>query len=922
MLLLCMPATAQRVQHRQRSTISQRIEDAREGTPGYYEIATRKLFKQGKWEEGRQILQKGLNKYETISALNELMGEYWLHLNQYDKARFFLIRSLRDNSDNLHSKEMLMKIEERTKHYSSAIVYCNELLETSPYDYNLWKKKIELYRLQGNTAEATRLLNRLREIYPEKQDVKKEIAYDLETKYRQYRTKKNLEGQEDMLKQLVKIDPKNEEFQMALCNLYLQTGRTEAALDAAGYAASVVAKPYPFVEKKASILGEMTRYSEALSYLREAQSNIPALAAHSGEISQLSHALEEDAARMAVQNDPYTAYAKIYEKEHSDEALNYLLNTATTRGYLDDALVYVRQARKRYGDTQKLLYREYTIQRRLGNDKAATAMLVKMHSKWPNDREICEELCAIRLGEARSMMDFGQYHEAIATLEEIRQYNVDEETMSTIEHRLFSCYQQTGNRAKATLLLNNICKDPIAKAGLYEEISLPYIKQLIGEGKLYHADKEIQATLDMGNPSADLLRMGINTSLQMKKGEKARSLASLGRKRFPDDPFFTLKEAQFKAEDGNYKDALEQLRPMLEFYMGDTTLVNAYAECSDNLAQKHLKAKNYEIALNLVNDALQYQPDNQSLIHTKAMIYQAMKDWDNAVATYKLYRPSLAESQEYVRNIEAMKFHLMKNQVNIEYQLARPASQDQITSTALVSYTHFATGNNYTINFGYAGRDGLIKPVTADDEKGGTGVAISGEWEHTWNDALTSTIIAGCANKFFPRFRLEAKASYALPHEWTAKGALSYRMVSAYYNTSLIGVGLGGTKGIERFNFGADLHLLILAGKESEYISGKFFANASAVAKYYPIKGNRTNIFISGSVGNAPEISLIDYNMPVKFNQLNTMFGIGGTYAINSVIDFGIMGSWYSMTINPSTDNDADRNKNYLYLNANVTIHF
>lgn len=88
MLLLCMPATAQRVQHRQRSTISQRIEDAREGTPGYYEIATRKLFKQGKWEEGRQILQKGLNKYETISALNELMGEYWLHLNQYDKARF------------------------------------------------------------------------------------------------------------------------------------------------------------------------------------------------------------------------------------------------------------------------------------------------------------------------------------------------------------------------------------------------------------------------------------------------------------------------------------------------------------------------------------------------------------------------------------------------------------------------------------------------------------------------------------------------------------------------------------------------------------------------------------------------------------------------------------------------------------------
>lgn len=921
-LACSMPVAAQsKKQLQQRSTTMKSV-FIKEGTPAYYEHTTRQLFKQGKWEQGRKVLEEGLKSYESLSTLNELMGSYWLHHKQYDKARYYLIRSLRDDKDNLQSKEMLLRVEELTKHYSSAIVYCNELLESSPYNLRLWKKKIELFRLQGNYAEASRQLARLREIFPESAEIKNEMVYDQENKFRKARTAGDLQKQEDALRELLQLDPKNEEFQMALCNLLLQTGRSEEALDVAGYAATLTANPYLFVEKKASILGELGRYNEALSYLKNAQANIPSLRARSGELTKLANSLEEDAARAALQNDPYTAYARIYEKDHSEEALTYLLNTSMSRGYLDDALVYIAEARKRHGDTKNLLSREYSIQRRLSNNRAANAILEKMHANWPDDQEINEDLCAVRLVEVRNMMDLGFFKEASAVLENIRTYSISDETKQSIEQRLFTCYVKTGERQKAIAQLNNLNIDINTKAALYEEVAVPYIRQLISEGKLHHANKEIQVALDMGNPSADILRMGINTSLQLRDGDKARSLVALGKKRYPDDPFFTLKDAQFMAENGEYDSARAVLRPLLDTYVGDSTVVNAYVESCEQLSLKYLKEKDTDRALALVDDAMQYRPTSQSLILTKAMIYKSRKEWDKAVAAYVQYHPSLAELKEYNRTLEAMRFHLLHNQVSIDYQLARPASEDQITSTALVAYTRYCKKDNYTLTLGYAGRDGLSQAIESNDDKGGTGVSISGEWEHEWNEKLTTNVIAGCANKFFPRLRLEGKASYVLPNEYTAKASVSYRLVSTYSSTSLIGLSAGGTKGIERFNFGADLHLFALVGTESDYFTGSFFCNLSAIAKCFPLDDSRTNIFLSASVGNAPELSLIDYNMPTRFNQLNTMLSIGGIYAINSFIDFGLTGSWYSMAVKSTSTDKPDSTKNYLYLNANVTIHF
>ncbi len=921
MTALGLPMAAQNDNRGGNTTIKNYVQ-SKEGTPAYYEYNTRTLFKQGKWEAGRKMVEEGLENYESLSSLNELYGQYWLHHNQYDKARFYLIRSLQDDKKNVHSKEMMMKLEELTKHYSTALVYCNELLEVSPYDITLWRKKIELYRLMGNTVEASRLVERLMQIYPESTAVRQEVEGDLENKYRNARKSGNLVSQEEALRKLVAVNPKNAEFQMALCNLLLRSGRTEEAIDVAGYAATMVASPFPFVEKRASILAEMGRYGEALTYVKSAQASIRGIAASRLRLSGLIDKLETEAARAAAQNDPYTAYAKLYDRTHSEEALTYLLNTSTSRGYLDDALMYTREARKRHGDTEKLLYREYTIQRRLGNTRAANNLLERIHNKWPGNKDVNEELCAVRLEDVRRMMDAEQWSEAITVLEDLTLYDVDSETKYAIERRLFTCYVKSGQRQKALAQLEMIDSDKEKSAQLYEEVMMPYIKSLIAQGSLQRADDELQKVLDKGYPSADLLQVATSVAMQMKNYDKAHQLVTQGRNLYPNDPYFLLKEAQLKIAEGDYATAYDMLHSMLDTYSGDSAVIGAYAECCEVLAMRYAKASGYEAALRLIDEAMEYYPGNQSLILAKSQILEKQKEWAQAAEVYKLYKPTPGEVKEYNFRMESLKRHLLTNQVMLDYQRARPSGEDAITSQVTIEYTKTKKHNAYTLGVVYAGRDGETTPnTTNDDAKGGSGVQLNGEWMHEWNTKLSTNITAGVANKFLPRIKVGIAGSYLLKNEWTAKANASYRLIGTNYKTSLFGVGVGAEKPINQFSLGADMHLFSMFGEDTEYLSSRLSVSGGIIAKCYPVEGNRSHIYFTGSVGNAPEMSLIDNSIPVKFHQLNTMLGFGGQYFFNSMIDVGLSGTWYTMSVSSITA-EVGNTKNYLYLNANVAVHF
>src|SRR5690554_4057603 len=137
-------------------------------------------FKNERWEEAKPFIDSGVKEYPNDSDIHTLAGKYYHHIGNLDRARYHLLKALNIFHRNVEAKHILVNVETEAGRYSSAICYVNELLEVNPYWRGLWRKKIELYQLQGNRIEANRLRKRIYHIYPEDEVIREDYFYELE----------------------------------------------------------------------------------------------------------------------------------------------------------------------------------------------------------------------------------------------------------------------------------------------------------------------------------------------------------------------------------------------------------------------------------------------------------------------------------------------------------------------------------------------------------------------------------------------------------------------------------------------------------------------------------------------------------------------------------------------------------------------
>lgn len=955
-------------------------------TPDYYDHNTRALFKSGKWHEGKRILNEGMQSYGFMSNLNELNGWYYYHFKKYDQARFYLIRALRYDNKNTHARELLVYVEEETKNYSSAICYVNELLEDEPYALIWWRRKIKLYRLQGNQDEADRLLARLRIIYPNEQQVQIDVAYQLETKYRAARKAGNVPEQIRYLRELIKLQPKEEEFYIVLSNLLLQTGRTEEAAEVAGQGVAALNGNPALIKKKTSILTDAGRFTEALGYIKTCQQIY-----RSSWLAGYYKEIQLEAARAAQQNDAYSLYAKVYATNPSAEALDFLINTAIARGYYEDALAYLRDARKSRGETEDVLYKEYIVNQRLGNKTAANNLLEKLYYKNPRNTDVADLYTRIRLDWAAAMMDQGQYADAVGNLTFAYQNSPDKEVKRVALTRLYNCYlltrdyqnaaqileQLNGDNnykayvtQKATIMslqgktkeaLNLLSKsyyaatDPQTRdniATAYEELATPYIKKLIEIGAIQQAyDISVQA-VDICPRSADLLRMAITTSSLLDKRMTFINYVAKARANFPEDPEFIAKEAAIYSMSKEYDKALSILRPQLDTYQGDSTLIGAFSENSELYAMALRKAKSPYQAMAVVDTALVFDASNRSLLYTKGLIYEDLHQYDSAYVYQSYYDMSLADYQLTKRHLNELLYKGSSDELYIEYQQARLGAEDAIVGNATLSYTRKYTRNQYTGTINYAGRDGSADDNDATDmTRGGVGFQLIGGWQRLLRPNLTAKAELGIANKYFPQILARLSGQMELRNEWTAGLGLTYRRVQSYrgvYGWVAVGdettgitneyqrlgwkehylnmVDLSGTlsKTLNKFNLSAGASVFLLDQKN-------LYFNGQLKAAFFPVIGDRSNVFTSFGIGNAPATNLIDRSLPAGFDHINTSVSLGGLYVFNQHLTFGLNGEWYTLYnqsegiftgLYEATPIINTSYKNYFYIHVQVIIAF
>ena len=883
-------------------------------TPGQYVEQVNSYFSQHRWDKGKELLDESLDKYPKDPNLHYLAGRYWYHVKNFDKSRYHLVKSCNINYNHIDAKNLLVNVEELTGNYSSAICYVNELLEINPYWKGLWLRKVDLYKKQGNFEEATLILKRLRQIYPNDSTISSDWFEVLSTTYELARKNGDMIAAEEALKEMVAIYPNDPDYQLAFANMLLRQGKTDEALQSLTAAINVIPGNVELVRKATDILMSTGHDSSALSLVRGQMETHP-----SPGLRDLYNLLLSSSAEIENEADPYQLYTKVYATRRSSEALNYLVKESYRRGYNDDALMYIEAKRRASGDTPGLCMMEYEVLHRMGHPVEAARVLRTAEEKYPGNYDINIASCRQKMTDASEAMAEGRYALAVEPLEFVRTKCMEEEYRTAAVRRLAVCYAETSEFEKAKEMLRerlrtespaavtadyaqllvkqgktdealnelyltwNDTKDSTARQALryeYEEIAIPVMKNGMQEGSYPYV-------LSLGNT---LLKMDPTNYWALRYASQAAehpdSYVDTGIAAYPDDVSFRIKKASLLVREERCDEAMDLLRSIMQEHPGDETLSGAFVSAASRKAELRMKAKDYDGAAAVLDSALFLRPTDKELMNARGLVYEKQKQWDSAYVYQRYYIPGPLEEREFLEKMRALNNRRYRNTADVGYDFFRFATSHNITGIATVGYNHIADkGINYGGRINYSARDEAKEEGRLLDT-GGRGFQLIGNFGKQFSKEWEMSAEAAFGTKYFPILSLTASGKHTFPNDWEQEAGLLFRVMQD--TTAMAGVNLASAISLDHFYFGGKI--------TGGVFHNRFFANGSVRARFYPFDGGRTHIEAQAGAGSAPEMDFINiYFDSYLFNHLNTFVSLGANWLLNDNLSVNLSGTWNTL---------------------------
>ena len=887
----------------------------RRQSPSEYVEQITNFFSQHRWAKGKELLDEALELYPDDAPLQYQAGRYWWNAKSYDKCRYHLVKAVGINYHYVDAKSMLVNVEEITGNYSSAICYVNELLEVNPYWKGLWLRKVDLYKKMGNFEEANTLLKRLSIIYPNDASIDGDFFDVLETTYQQARVSGDLTAAEDALREIVRITPNDADYQLAYANILIRKGKMNDALDNLMSAVNANPGNVPLIKKATDILMETGRSTGALALVRGqmAQNKSP-------ELRRLYDALLNETAYMENESDPYQLYVRVYNQDHSMESLQYLLTQSVKRGYFDDALSYIKEMRKRRGESPRWDMMEYDVYTRMGRTESAAKVMNEALVKFPDDYDINLSCSRVRLSEAGDAMSEERYSTAIPLLEWLYNHTVDPDLKAIAVRRLAVCYREANLPDKAVAMLKERLKtDP------EYQVTMDYASLLVKQGKPEAAILALQASYNDATDSLavqmlgsaiketvypyvkERLEKGALTGLQpltdlilavdptdywglrysLRTAEDPLPYAVRGVEAYPDDLTFPIKAANVLAERGQYDLAINVLRAYLADFPADDDLQRAYAGISDTFANKLFKEKNFDRAEAVLDSALAVRPLDPGVRYTRGLVYEKNKQWDSAYVYQRNYQPSVLEEDEYKAKMNGLRARTLRNSADAGVDLFRFSGANTLMAIATVGYAHSWARNEFQARVNYTGRDAdWSDDLQMYNSLGGRGLQLMGGFTHHFGTGFSMGLSAGYGTKYFPKVVADVTSTIHFPLDWDMDIAMQLRYLPD--ESVMAALNLGATHTWANMYAGARF--------TSGFLDGKIFFNGSARYRFYPFEAGRTFVEVQAGAGTAPEISLLNYYYSSNvFNHLNSFAAASFSWAVSYNLSLQLSGTWSTL---------------------------
>ena len=868
----------------------------------YYASRAQNYEDAGAWDAAKRDIDEGLRLYPNDPDLRYLNGRYYYRAQgDLQQARYNLIKAIQENDQHYFAKRTLIDVEDDSKHYSSAICYINELLEFQPYDRDLWRRKIALYRKIGQKAEADQALERLAQIYPNDSVVRRDLlAIRTENWNNRLHSKTSPEGAAKELEQLILEDPYEISYYMDLIANYSKLGQYERAIGIANAGLSYLPGNQRLIQKAAAIMGEMGEYTRAMAFLKQ----------HHVSGTQFNYFMRM-AADEARWNDPYEANGRVYARTKDRDALAYLLNTSLVRGYYPDAKEYLKESYRRFGRTPKLLMKEYSLEKRFGNEKECLKLLEELYKLEPDDPEILGDYSEMMIALANHDMQTEQWIEANGTLNKVLGIIKPDTVVwpGVISKKIIVLGHLNRLLEAREVYLKASEEMPQYRerfASAYEDLASARLKKLIDNEEYELALREAMELYESVPESEAAIRTIINMAQSLGKKDLFYEFSDIGYKHFPDSPYFIIKRAVALDQQGKTKEALELLNP--DKYKQDEylnpQLLNAYSGFTDEYAQLLLNHHKAKEAMEWIDKALTYDPDNKELLYKKGLAYEQLKDYGKAYRYLsRYYNPSNAEQEEWEQHMRYLRWRSFSNHIDFSYLgTFFDSSNDEVSSIghlysiATLSYTHQFRKDDITIQASYKGIDGKYDP--SGYIEGGGGIEFLAEWNHTFNHRWSMMLSGSWATRYFNKAGGNLGFYLYCGRGWTAGLKAGYRLTAPTY----IYVNDNEPTAFDYKRY----HLLMLtpsvekswdrirltASADVVGMKNGIYYNAGLKGKLFINEDNISSVSVFAGFGTFPELNFFDQTALSSISHSNASVGAEFVYLLTKHMSFSINGSW------------------------------
>ena len=867
--------------------------------PRYYIYRIEGYVNSNAWNSAKREIDSGLEDYPDDPDLRYYNGRYYYVIGDMNEARYNLVRATQANDQHYRAKRILVDIEDNLEHYSSAICYINELLEFQPYDRDLWRRKIGLYRKLGNDVEADAALERLAHIYPNDSLVLSDVRRRNYENWDNIIKKSSLSEAADNLERWIDKDPNQREYYLELASTYEKMGEFEKAIGAANRGLNRFPNDPELINKVAGIMSELGLYAQALTFVKNKRTG-----------NYAYNTLLYNVANDARMNDPYESNGRLYTATHDRDALNYLISTSLTRGYYDDARFYINEAIKRDGRTPALLMKLYTVEKQSGNEKASSRILNELYEMNPEDEELVESYTIMMMKLADNDFITQQWDEAYIHLDRLLELLPDtaDAWPSVVSRQIMVLGHLNRLTEARRLYVQSARRSPANRqrfASAYEDIIAVRLRYLIEEEEYVKAYNEAEALLEVVPGSEVALRCLINMSQTLKYDDKFHTYAEMGYELYPDSPYFIVKQAISLQEQGMNSEALALLNPRNnndEF--ANPQLTAAYSGVSQEWATHLMENKMPDIAMQVIDSALIYDSNNRELLYTKGLVYESLKMYEKAYKyQMRYYEPSNAEQEDFIQHMRFLAFRSFRNRIDASYTHAffdthseSLATIGHLYSVASLSYSRITERNTYTGQISYKGIDGYHED--GENESGGRGLEFMAQWEHEFGDNWTGMANIAASTRFFNKYSANLSVSYAAPENWTPSLRLGYRRTPPTY--LYLGGNYYGLSTKDEFN----IYILtpsvikswerisLTASTDLTLMVNSLYYNVGLKGKFLFNNDNISSITLLTGFGSFPELTFFEQTALRDLSHTNAMVGFDIQYLCSRQLCLGLSGTW------------------------------